>query len=543
MDPQSPLEKTESAMALTKSLLEDRPHAEDEAVKDLKRHLREAHDGATKPGIERANTDPAKETSNRNLPNPEIGRVRDLAKPGGFRRQHIQEKGAIIEEITLVQHLLPRLRAQDLDEDMPKVLREADASNAAVAFVIAKNFFGSCFMVTPKGFEEAGLFGGPLCLILVYLMEVRCMLNLIKCRNETKRQKEEAGEEDGEGEGGDGEGYEHLGVAVFPSFPALITGMILLCQFGFVCIWLVCNAQNLGMVFPEWSITLRLWIQFPLLFALVWVRKLSYFAYTNLIGIIFTCFLVVFFFWFMSDHIARCGAAPTEIINTQNANLFLWLGTCAYAYEGINIVLPTYESAKDKKTMPKLLVGITSITTITYITFGMLAYTTLGTHVASMVSLNLSRDTFVGKAIPMTSVVIGLASIPLQAFVVFQTYEPKLTWSQTRLVRTWQKNIARSSFLMFSVFMTWLGGDQLQNFLALVGGVCCASLALIFPSILYIYICKPRGLALVLDWFIFCFGVFILCLSTYQALESWGVHPKEDTSDHCPATSGATYLT
>merc|ERR1719343_1034328 len=100
----------------------------------------------------------------------------------------------------------------------------------------------------------------------------------------------------------------------------------MLCQFGFVCIWLVCNAQNLSMVFPTWSPTFRLWIQLPILFTLVWVRRLKYFAYTNLVGIIFTCVLVVFFFYFMGDHYVNFGLQPVQIVNTQNADLFLWLG-------------------------------------------------------------------------------------------------------------------------------------------------------------------------------------------------------------------------
>merc|ERR1712032_1745758 len=125
--------------------------------------------------------------------------------------------------------------------------------------------------------------------------------------------------------------------------------------------------------------------------------------------------------------------------------------------------------------MPKLLVIITSVTTLTYITFGCLTYKALGTEVASMVSLNLPKGTFAGKAIPMTSVIMGLASIPLQAFVVFQMYEPKFQWAGTPLLRKWQKNFVRSLVLLFTFVVTWLGGDQLQNFLALVGGVCCAS--------------------------------------------------------------------
>merc|ERR1711972_1045827 len=100
-------------------------------------------------------------------------------------------------------------------------------------------------------------------------------------------------------------------------------------------------------------------------------------------------------------------------------------------------------------------------------------------------------------------------------------YEPKFEWSSTLLVRKWQKNAGRSFFLFFSFVVTWLGGDQLQNFLALVGGVCCASLNLIIPAMLHILICKPGAFGHCLDGAIFICGVCILMLSTGQAIASW----------------------
>merc|ERR1719422_1480968 len=108
------------------------------------------------------------------------------------------------------------------------------------------------------------------------------------------------------------------------------------------------NAENLSMVMPHWSDTQRLWIQLPVLFLLVWVRKLKYLAVTNIIGIGFTTIMVVYFFYFMSDHYMKFGPQFVQFVNTANTDLLLWLGSCAYAYEGINIVLPTYESAKNK---------------------------------------------------------------------------------------------------------------------------------------------------------------------------------------------------
>jgi len=252
------------------------------------------------------------------------------------------------------------------------------------------------------------------------------------------------------------------------------------------------------------------------------IRKLSVFAYTNVIGIFFTWILVIFFFIFMGDKLATADPRPESVyFDTTDNKWLLWLGACAYAYEGINIVLPTYESAKNKENVPTLLVSITAVNTLVYIVFGCLTYAALGDGVASMVSLNLRQGSYEGQLIPATSVIIGLVSFPLQAFVVFQTYEPRITWAGTDTAKMWKKNVGRAGVLLFTVGTTWLGGDQLQNFLALVGGVCCASLALIFPSMLNLTICKPCGVWWVVDVVILIAGIAVLILSTIQAFASW----------------------
>jgi len=391
------------------------------------------------------------------------------------------------------------------EDDEPEVVRTGDASNAAVSFVIAKTFFGLAFLITPKGFQESGIIAGPLFLVIVYLMELRSMLSLIRCRLIL----------------GPNTRYEDLGAVIHPAFPSVVTLMIILCQVGFCCVWLVSIAENLGTVMPDLTHTQRLWIQIPILMALVWVRKLKYFALTNLIGIGLAVVMAAYFFYFMSDHLSNFGPETVQLVNTENNDWILWLGSCAYTYEGINIVLPAFESAKDKDAMPKLLVSITALITLLYIAFGCLTYLAFGTEVQSMATLNLPRGSPEGRAVPCMSILIGLVSFPLQAFVVFQTYEVKLRWSDTYLVRKWQKNAMRSLVLLLIVTLTWMGGDKLQNFLGLVGGVCCASLGLIFPSVLNVLICKPGPVGLCMDAVIVISGVCILVMSTVQAFVSW----------------------
>merc|ERR1719223_2688472 len=122
------------------------------------------------------------------------------------------------------------------------------------------------------------------------------------------------------------------------------------------------------------------------------IRKLSVFAYTNMIGIFFTWILVIFFFYFMGNKLAMADPLPESVyFDTTDNSWLLWLGACAYAYEGINIVLPTYESAKNKETVPKLLVSITSFNTLVYIAFGCITYLAFGNEVKNLATLNLPQ--------------------------------------------------------------------------------------------------------------------------------------------------------
>merc|ERR1712150_71610 len=127
------------------------------------------------------------------------------------------------------------------------------------------------------------------------------------------------------------------------------------------------------------------------------------------------------------------------------------------------------------------------------------------------------------SVLPGLFALAGCMTIPLPMCVCFQTYEARLThiWSPDKLMRKWQKNGVRTLVLVFAVASVWLGGQRVMNYVALVGAVCCATLALIIPPALHVRICKPCGLAFTSDVVIGVVGVLILCVSTEQVLASW----------------------
>merc|ERR1711879_393036 len=101
----------------------------------------------------------------------------------------------------------------------------------------------------------------------------------------------------------------------------------------------------------------------------------------------------------------------------------------------ISQVLPVYEASKDKKTMPKLLVGVTSSVLFLYIAFGFLFYSAFGQDTADLATLNLPTDSLGGLVVPLLFSFVGVVTMPLNFMVMYQTYEPTVAWPQKAFAR------------------------------------------------------------------------------------------------------------
>jgi len=238
---------------------------------------------------------------------------------------------------------------------------------------------------------------------------------------------------------------------------------------------------------------------------------------------IFCCIAcVVYLGYFGIDHLVQHGPAGVDwMFDDTKFDAILWLGSCAYVYEGINCVLPIFEAAQKKENVPKLLVSIIGGITLLYIAFGVLFYTAFGSETKSVAMLNLPLHSIAGKILPGMFVLVGVVSIPIQSFMAFQIIEQGMKFSERSLVRKWQKNFSRSVILILVTLVTWLGGTQLENFLALVGGFGCSSLAMVVPALMHIRICKPSWLACIVDCFLVFVGFLVLVISTGAAMITW----------------------
>lgn len=371
--------------------------------------------------------------------------------------------------------------------------------------MIAKCCFGASFLIVPSGFKTAGLLGGPLVLIVVYIFLITGMLKLIDCRIAW------------------GSEVRFIDMAEVLGYwgNVYVTGGVGLLVFGFACVWCLTCATNLGMIFPEWSVTTRIWVFLPFVAPLSFVRRLKFFTITNLIAIVLALVSGFYMCGFAIQKLIADGPQKMRNFNTEDLDSLLWFGACGYIFELIVVVVPIYEAAADKPMMPKLLIIITFVVVLLYIAFGFLFYAAFGEDTEEMATLNLPIGSFAGKLFPLFFALVGVATNPINILSLAQLYEPAVSWSDKVLVRKWQKNFCRLIVTIIAYTLTWLGGDQLQNFLALVGGLLGANLSLVVPCLLHLFICKPVGFSRIVDYVTIVFGAVMMVVSTYQTIVAW----------------------
>uniref|UniRef100_A0A7S1EVF6 Amino acid transporter transmembrane domain-containing protein n=1 Tax=Noctiluca scintillans TaxID=2966 RepID=A0A7S1EVF6_NOCSC len=512
--------------AVDPAALERGPNAEDETIKDLRRAILSQCD--ISDTNREAKTPPELRRPDSDLLHPDIGRMSDLAKPGGFRREHVRiqkiDEGKELDSTSYVFTVLadlmtPQIGLPSISHFEDEVLRRdssmSDAhgsgaynssSNASTALVIAKCFVGSAAFITPQGFKSAGALAGPGSLLLIFFFMMYGMLRLIECREVVGRRCT----------------YNELGF-VFGSWgPPAIQFGVSLCQFGFTCIWMLMSATDIINMVPSWGLAPRLFIFFPIFAPLCLIRQLKLLTVTNFLGIVVVIGIAIYMLGFAFAKIARDGVQQVPVLNTQNMDSLLWLGTCGYIFEGINLVLPIYEAAKDKETMPKLLFWVTFIIVVSYMTFGTVFYIAFGTETKSMAMLNLPVGSVAGTVIPVLFSLVAIATVPLDMIPIYQMYERRIkSWSKNPTVKHVQQDVCRLLLLLFGFVCTYAGGQRLQGVLALVGGLFGANLALSVPCAIHLKLVKPTGWQWAFNWFLIVWGVVMGVLSTYQVVSTW----------------------
>lgn len=291
---------------------------------------------------------------------------------------------------------------------------------------------------------------------------------------------------------------------------------ITLSQIGFVCAYMIFVAENLQSLILTFS-RCRVSIPMHLLilaqsFAfipLAMIRKIQRLSVFALIADVFIVVGLTYLFFYDFKELFTQGIAQVEL---WNPTLFpLFIGTAAFTFEGIGLVIPITESMKEPKKFPHVLKRTLCAITVLFISIGAVSYMTFGDKVETIILLNLpSKDPIVSSIQTLYSLAICL-SIPLQLFPAIRIMENGLFTTKSgknNAVVKWQKNVFRVFVVFLCAAIGIIGSkDKLDKFVSLVGALFCIPLCFVFPPLFHLKAVSLPALRRFADYALITFGV------------------------------------
>eukprot|EP00747_Dinoflagellata_sp_TGD_P024780 gnl/TRDRNA2_/TRDRNA2_130789_c0_seq1.p1 gnl/TRDRNA2_/TRDRNA2_130789_c0~~gnl/TRDRNA2_/TRDRNA2_130789_c0_seq1.p1 ORF type:complete len:486 (+),score=57.47 gnl/TRDRNA2_/TRDRNA2_130789_c0_seq1:64-1521(+) len=385
-------------------------------------------------------------------------------------------------------------------------------SNLVTTLVLVKTFLTGTLVLIPAGFRAAGVVAGCIIISSVAAVELYCMCLLVRCRAHL-----------GSGTYGD------LANSLGRHGGKIVSWMVITSQYAFVCAEQIYVADNVLMCLrPRWP-DLQQWhillLMQVVLVPMSWLRKLEFYAFTNLVGNGIIVGIVIYLFAFGISRLEQEGMSPEIVEWGPPDRQMMFLGTCVYIYEGINMVLPIYEEHDSKQSFEWILSLVIAALTFVFVAFGILWYSVFGDDVQGIATLNLPTGSVGVLLVPAAYAVACLFTTPVLFFPLAELLEAQVlhSWLLTTPPRTktWLKNMLWSVMMLISAVIAAVGGKQLHNFLGLIGGLLCGPLAIVLPSMIHLRICKPGPGVALFNKMLIVFGLFITILCTWIAVMGW----------------------
>jgi proton-coupled amino acid transporter len=501
----------------------------DEAVRDLKKALLKAKDDKAVSFAPTRAESWAPRRDREDVLHPEIGRLRDLAEPGGFRRAHLKTEGEQISvyyssakhQSLLTTLLDPRHRMGLLDVDWNSGLSEqslqsmgdvevrAGASDFATVLIILKSMIGGTLLILPGGFKSAGMLPAGALILVMGSTEILCMVRLIECSQAIG-----------------GGSFSDVARASFGKAAAVVVDVSLtLSQLGFVCAELLYFAKNGNAAFNliGWSnapsVSDILLYQLVFLIPMSFVRRLENFTITNFLASVSVLSCVVALAIAALARLSDEGSSPIEMWTPQWP---LFAGTAVFSFEVINFVIPMYEAHNNKHNFVNILVTTLGTLMIFFIAWGCLNYFTYGEDTQDVLTLNLPKGSALGLIVPVAFAFASFCTAPLLLFpgtVVVESY--CVSSGSDEKMRQWKKNAVRVFLSVLCTLIAAVGADYVELFISVLGSLTCVPLAFIYPSLFHLRMCETTTFSKLTDMLILFAGVVVFVVTGKQSSEAF----------------------
>ncbi|ORX53056.1 hypothetical protein DM01DRAFT_1288183 [Hesseltinella vesiculosa] len=414
------------------------------------------------------------------------------------------------------------------EEDLEYVTKAPTASVGKALFMFLKAFIGSGVLFLPKAYQNGGI---ALANVLMVIFAVTCLVSFL-CL--VKAQLILGGS------------YGDIGQKLYgPVVRYSVLFFIVISQIGFVCSYFIFVSGNFKIVSDVLSncrnwITQNNFVWFPLiiLIPLSLIRHLARLSYCAIAADVFILFGLIVIIYFTSWQLHNVGVGP-NIIAVNNVDFGMTISTAAFSFEGIGLLIPIVESMEKPEKFPFVVTLGLIVITLVYVLIGTLSYLAYGDTIQAAVLYNFTPDDRLTVAVQLLYSLAIMLTMPFMLFPALKIIENGL----------FQKNSGRESYcikmtknvyrvllcLLCAIIAYFVGGDNLDKFVSLVGSIACLPLCFIFPGLFHWKVTKNKWLHLV-DGILILWGAGMTVYTLYVTVNNW-VHPAppEHISTFCDA--------
>lgn len=394
------------------------------------------------------------------------------------------------------------------------------SSDLATVLVILKSFLGGTLLVAPGEFLQAGLVSGNLLFCFMGLLELWCMRKLLAAYRQVG-----------------GGSFGLLALRALGRGGALAVEVsIVASQLGFIATEMIYFAKN-GAHATKWLfeeylpqesihkddvIAWLTWGQLLLVVPVAWHRDLASLTAFNFVGNTLVLSTTIFLAVLAAGGLVSSGVAEDLPFLCPVPRGLVFLGFSVFTFEGINMVIPMYESHRDKASFDRILSRTLVAVIAIFATFSTGNVLLYGDGLRPILTLNLAQDSLASTWVPVAFAIASLALVPLLALPTFDLLESGLarpSCTASLVSSHLRVNIFRAMLLAVCAALARYGGRHLDEFLSLVGAVACVPLALIYPAAIHLRLVasnEGNRLEALGDYFCIVFGIAVTVLCTVE---------------------------
>jgi proton-coupled amino acid transporter len=354
-----------------------------------------------------------------------------------------------------------------------KEVKHGSSPKGAVLLLL-KSFVGTGVLFLPKAFLNGGMLFSSIVLLFVATLSYYCFLLLVSTRIAVPASF-------------GGMGFKLYGKPM----RAAINFSLVISQIGFASAYIVFVSENLQAFIlavsdckTEISIKYLILMQMIIFLPLSLYRNIQNIQKIAIVADVFILLGLLYLYYFdIFTLVHQGGISDIKMFNKNDWTLFI--GTAIFTFEGIGLIIPIQESMAQPKKFPPVLAFVMIVITVVFTSMGALSYAAYGSKTQTVVILNMPQDSKFVNAVQFIYSLAILLSTPLQFFPAIEITSKAIfkrsPSGRNNPAMKWKKNIYRFFMVVFCAMIAWIGADDLDKFVALVGSFACIPLVYIYP--------------------------------------------------------------